>query len=238
MNAPRYANDAATVADGFGPSRTGDQVARIALEADPPFTVCVAYGSTLDDYFYQAERSRSLSLLESLSFSESTVKLGKNLFSKDKIFSLPTKILLQCGLLHAARDYFAEQAEDAELARRRGQRPGEPLPRRFAFFDKAGRLRDVTARSSFVELRKWVDDDEAVLAWTFPEDLAEEEREVLLADLAVLRRQPWSPQAAIDALLADWPEEESERDVSFAEAERRFAEACEAALAEEASTGG
>jgi len=36
-----YRNDLWTLGDGFGLERAGDQVARMALEVDPPFTIGV-----------------------------------------------------------------------------------------------------------------------------------------------------------------------------------------------------
>jgi len=40
-DSPRYRNDTWSLEDGFGLGRAGDQVARMALEVDPPFTIGV-----------------------------------------------------------------------------------------------------------------------------------------------------------------------------------------------------
>ena len=40
-DSPRYRNDTWSLEDGLGLGRAGDQVARMALEVDPPFTIGV-----------------------------------------------------------------------------------------------------------------------------------------------------------------------------------------------------
>jgi len=126
------------------------------------------------------------------------------------------------GYRFAALDWFAEQAEDPGLMERRGLRPGEPLPKEFGLFDEAGRPKERWPRDGLLKLRAWLDRDDAVLDWVFPpasDALPPEEREALLTQLATLRRHSWSPQAALDALLADWPEAEPWRDTSLTAAE-------------------
>ncbi|HYN78897.1 MAG TPA: hypothetical protein VES73_14035, partial [Lamprocystis sp. (in: g-proteobacteria)] len=133
------------------------------------------------------------------------------------------------GYRWAARDWFAEQSEDPDLMRRRGLRPGEPLPRAFALFEPDGRLRDTLPRSGLLQLRDWLANDDAILAWTFPAGLCAVDEAHLRSELHTLHHyerpdgghgQPWSPLAAIEAALADWPEAEPTRDVSLAAAER------------------
>jgi len=128
-----------------------------------------------------------------------------------------------------AHDWFAEQADDPDLMRRRGLRPGEPLPREFALFEPDGHLRDTLPRSGLIQLRDWLANDDAILSWTFPAGLSAADEQHLRAELHTLHHyerpdgghgQPWSPLAAIDAALSDWPETEPTRDVSLAAAER------------------
>ncbi len=133
------------------------------------------------------------------------------------------------GYRLSAQDWFAEQAVDPDLMRRRGLRPGEPLPREFALFEPDGRLPDTLPRAGLIQLRDWLANDDAILTWTFPEGLSAADEQHLRAELHTLHHyerpdgghgQPWSPLAAIEAALADWPETESTRDVSLAAAER------------------
>jgi hypothetical protein len=133
------------------------------------------------------------------------------------------------GYRFAALDWFAEQAEDPDLMRRRGLRPGQPLPPELGLFDAAGRIRERLERESLVRLRAWLEDDNAVLTWFFPEGLSTEDDKDLRGQLHILHHyqrsdgghgQPWSPIAALDAVLADWPEDLPTRQVTLAAAER------------------
>ena len=133
------------------------------------------------------------------------------------------------GPCSAALDWFAEQAEHPDLMRRRSLRPGEPLPREFALFEPDGHLRDTLPRSGLIQLRDWLANDDAILAWTFPDGLSAADEAYLRAELHTLHHyerpdgghgQPWSPLAAIEVALADWPETKPTRDVSLAAAER------------------
>jgi hypothetical protein len=133
------------------------------------------------------------------------------------------------GYRWAALDWFNEQAENLDLIRRRGLRPAEPLPREFDLFKPDGRLRDTLPRAGLLQLRDWLADDNAILAWTFPVGLSEADEVHLRSELHTLHHyerpdgghgQPWSPLAAIEAALSDWPEAEPTRDVSLAAAER------------------
>ncbi len=71
-----------------------------------------------------------------------------------------------------------------------------------------------------------------ILGFVFPEGLPRATRKLLLADLKVLRGQPWSPRSAVEAVLADWPADQPERDISLEAGERALVSALQAALAE------
>jgi hypothetical protein len=103
------------------------------------------------------------------------------------------------------------------------------LPQALGLFDSLGLPLDRQDKANWERLRLWLDDDQAVLAFFFPEGLAAAEAAVLRGDLAILKRQPWSPQAFVQAILAQWPEGQ-DLDSSQAEAERRMIEACAALL--------
>jgi len=77
-----------------------------------------------------------------------------------------------------------------------------------------------------------VKDDEAVLEFVFPDGLPEDERRLLKKDLEILHHQSWSPEAAVSAVLVDWPESEPVLDYRLETAEDRLLEACEQFLAE------
>nr|VFK66333.1 MAG: hypothetical protein BECKUNK1418G_GA0071005_10884 [Candidatus Kentron sp. UNK]VFK71969.1 MAG: hypothetical protein BECKUNK1418H_GA0071006_10894 [Candidatus Kentron sp. UNK] len=192
------------------------------------------------------KRSRSLSRSQSLSRSRQLaenarlsleVRAALQAMERGRLEKLPEESLdrfalelERFGYRFTAFDWFAEQAEDPELMTRRGLRPGEPLPRKFGLFDEDGRPKARWPREGLVKLRDWLDRDEEVLDWTFPPGssmaLAPAEREGLLTQLARLRRRPWSPQAALDALLADWPETEPWRETTLAAAEAPLLAAC------------
>jgi hypothetical protein len=144
----------------------------------------------------------------------------------------PFLALTAFGYRLAGLDWFDEQAEDADLMRRRGLRPGEPLPRSMGLFDSDGRPQSVQKRASWLLLREWLANDQEILAFVFPEGLAADERDLLLDDLAQLRSQPWSPQSALDAMLEDWPEDEPEREITLERADKAVVVACEGALTE------
>lgn len=139
-----------------------------------------------------------------------------------------------------AHDWFAEQAAHPDLMRRRGLPPGEPLPRAFGLFAPDGRLPDHIPRAGLLQLRDWLADDDAVLRWLFPAGLGSTDAEHVHNELQTLhhrpqpdgsRGQPWSPLAAIEAVLADWPADVPIRDISLAYAERTLLAALEEILA-------
>jgi hypothetical protein len=149
-----------------------------------------------------------------------------------EISELPPVTLSRFAERGAAFDWFAEQAEEPHLMQLRGLRPAEPLPRELGLFDGTGRPLLIQRRAHWVKLRRWLDDDRAILDFVFPEGLASQDRKLLLSDLKTLRKQSWSLQSAVEALLAGWPEDQPERDISLEAADRALAVACEKALAE------
>jgi len=151
-------------------------------------------------------------------------------FAPEKWPQAPFSALMSFSLHEAALDWFAEQADNPELTTLRGLRHGEPLPRQLGLLDERGLPHPVQQRQSFEKLRGWLQDDEAILSFVFPEGLSREDRKLLLDDLAILHQQPWAPEKAVEALLADWPREEKERELTPEVAERRLVEACEEAL--------
>lgn len=178
-----------------------------------------------------------LQWLPFVKFPQLNVRLGaqlKRLVHKSRASeqSLDREILTAIGTFcyrYASLDWFDEQAEDPDLMRRRGLRPGQPLPPESGLFDANGRIREQVAREAVVRLRAWLEDDDQVLNWFFPEGLTEEIRTDLLDQLRILhhyqrpdggRGQPWSPIAMLDAALADWPEAVLTREMTQAAAER------------------
>jgi predicted nucleic acid-binding Zn ribbon protein len=130
----------------------------------------------------------------------------------------------------SAVDWFTEQADHPELMQQRGLRPAEPLPKTFTLFDSRGVLNEQQQRKHWLELRAWADDFDAIVDFTFPAGLADGEYNSLHEQFKTLQTQGWSPQAALDAVLADWPEDKPERACSPAASEARLLTACEAFL--------
>jgi hypothetical protein len=176
-------------------------------------------------------RSRSLSL----PLTDITRKsLKRFLREADRIGEFPATplfALARFGFRFAALDWFREQIEEPAKRELRGLRAGEPLPHELGLLDGAGRPLPIHPRAAWEKMARWLDDDEAILAFTFPEGLPAEV-DILRADLAQLRKQPWSPQAGVRALLEDWPKEERERPYTLEAADRELRAACEEALAE------
>jgi hypothetical protein len=134
------------------------------------------------------------------------------------------------GLRYAAFDWFEEQAVNPELTKRRGLRLGEPLPRDFGLLDERGCPFPVQRRSSWLRLRDWLADDAEVLQFVFPEGLSTEDRQLLIADMIQLRKQPWSPQAAVDMVLKNWPVEQKHREITLEVAEQNLLKQAKALL--------
>lgn len=140
------------------------------------------------------------------------------------------------GYRCAAYDWFTEQAENPDLVRRRGLIPGEPLPRSLGLFDERGIPLERQDRQSWLALQTWLNDDDAVLAFFFPEGLTAEDNNLLRNDLAILKQQPWSPHAFLRGALAEWPEQQRYRDFSFETAQQEMLGACDVFLTQ-AGTG-
>jgi len=188
-------------------------------------------------------RSRSLSLSRLRSRSRSRSLSQSALISKPLQQALaaianylennyPTDVFLialeRFNYYHAAADWFQEQADNPDLMRRCGLRPGEPLPRELELFDERGLPLTTQHRDKLPKLLDWLNDDEAVL--DFAQITDQQQRATLRPHLQQLRTQPWSPQAAVQAILTGWPEDRPiiEDYPQFAEAQ--MLAACEALL--------
>ncbi|OAI18502.1 hypothetical protein A1507_09080 [Methylomonas koyamae] len=136
------------------------------------------------------------------------------------------------GHRYATHDWFTEQAENPDLVRRRGLIPGEPLPRSLGLFDQRGIPLVRQDRQSWLALQAWLNDDDAVLAFFFPEGLTAGDDRLLRSDLAILKQQPWSPHAFLSAALAEWPEQQRYRDFGLETAQQEMLMACEQFLAQ------
>lgn len=68
--------------------------------------------------------------------------------------------------------------------------------------------------------------------WFFPEGLSDEWHKRLLEEMDILWKQPWSPKHAVQATLADWPEDLPERETTLAAIEQPLIDALLAAEAE------
>ncbi len=130
----------------------------------------------------------------------------------------------------STHEWFTELAADPDLTRRYGLRPGEPLPRELGLFDERGLPLPRQYRSNWLKLQTWLQDDDAMLKFWFPEGLSVEDDLQLRADLAIVKRQPWCPQAFIEAALAEWPAEKAYWDLGLEAAEQEMLAACEAWL--------
>ncbi len=165
--------------------------------------------------------------------------------SKSSELSLSLSLSLSRSLQDSTRERLGKWFERAErdekideaplhtlpdLTRQRGLLPGEPLPEEFGFFDDEGRPRTIQRRVSVKALRRLVADPDRVLDWIFREevfdgDLPSETRAHFREEIEILNSQPWGATAYVDAVLADWPEDQEEMDVSVEAAERRLIEA-------------
>ena len=179
---------------------------------------------------------QSLLGLESLGLSKATKDAMVHFLTMHKepswedLYEEPLSRLAVYGIRAAAFEWFAEQSRDPELMRRRGLLPGEPLPSALELLDKAGVPFTIQLRRNWLALREWLRDGDAILEFAFPGGLPKAERELLVADLAILQRQPWSPDLAVEALLADWPEEQPARNIRLDAADRAICQACQEAL--------
>ena len=183
-------------------------------------------------------QSRSLSLSRSMSWPHSLSPRLANQFEVCSKIILNTPIyhydplpraLERFGHQYAAYNWFQEQAENPNLMRLRGLRPGEPLPKALGLFDDQGMPFAKQHKENWKQLSLWLGNDDKVLNFFFPEGLGHEDEAVLRKDLEILQQQPWSPQAFMKVTLDHWPEGE-DLDFSYANAERRMVVACEAFL--------
>ncbi|HZF10677.1 MAG TPA: NACHT domain-containing protein [Thermoanaerobaculia bacterium] len=187
-----------------------------------------------------SQRSRLLSLVyyrslwvalpeESAAILEATLR-GSVGFNQVSLSVVPA--LWRLCLRAAAHDWFKRQAEDPYLNERRGFRPGEPLPLELGLFSVDGLPLRSQSRHAWERLSRWLNDDEAILSFTFPKGLTLSERDVLLADLARFREQRHlSPHSRVKALLQAWPADEPERSYTLEAADLDLRAACEEALA-------
>src|SRR6476619_4911159 len=122
----------------------------------------------------------------------------------------PFSALVRYATRFAALDWFKEQIEDPKKRELRGLRKSEPIPRDLGLLDETGMPLLSHPLAAWERLANWLGDDEAILAFTFPEGLPAEV-DLLRADLALLRKQAWSPLRGVQALVGDWPQDVWER---------------------------
>ncbi|MCI5144990.1 MAG: hypothetical protein D3923_05540 [Candidatus Electrothrix sp. AR3] len=170
-------------------------------------------------------------LAENAHFSSHLQQLLKKV--AEKLSQSLILALEQFGYSYAIYDWFQEQAESPELMQRRGLRPGQPLPPKLKLFDNKGLLRSPLSRQALVNLQEWLQDDQQILDWVFPEGLSKEWQENLLEQMAILWKQPWSPRHAVQATLDYWPEDLLERETTLAAIEQPLIDALLAAEAED-----
>ena len=128
----------------------------------------------------------------------------------------------------AAYDWFFQQSEEPKLLINRGGRVNEPLPSTLDLFTEKGIPYEIQSRDKMVALKEWVADDENWLSFVFSETkLDAETRQMLLDDISELKRCDWSPYHLMDAVMADWPENEKTKDCSMKESERKMVKAFE-----------
>ncbi len=115
----------------------------------------------------------------------------------------------------AAWDWFSEQVENPQLVIKRGGRVAEPLPKHLGLFDEQGLPHVQQRRSNLIKLQAWAKSADNWLAWVFPEGLSSQDENLLRADIAELQTHDWSPDGFMEAVLADWPEDQAEQDWSL-----------------------
>ena len=161
-------------------------------------------------------------------FEKALTCLEKNKNIDERLFVLALEHL---GYRYSASDWFQEQADNPDLMIKRGLKPGEPLPETFQLFDAKGMPVENQHPRGWLQLREWLADDEAVLGFVFPKGLSTADETLLRNDLQILKTQPWSPQAAVDAILEDWPEEQEFYDVSLESSKQNMLRICEEIIA-------
>lgn len=112
--------------------------------------------------------------------------------------------------------------------RSRGLQPATPLPIELGLFDKQGLPLATQQRDNWLKLQNWLADDEAIFHFAFSaQELTLEEHDFLRSELALLRQQPWSPQAGVQAILEDWPATENVYECTLEVAEQELLAACQ-----------
>ncbi|MDM8515044.1 hypothetical protein QUF76_02505 [Desulfobacterales bacterium HSG16] len=173
-------------------------------------------------------QSQSLSIPESIKTKMSIVENYINKHNPYKEVLLSFYQALERYFYHyAGQDWFAEQSESPEMVKRRGHRIGEPLPKHLNLFDENGIPLEEQKRENLLKLKNWLDNDNEILKFFFPKGLPAQDRKMLLSDLALLKTQAWSPQAAVRAILADWLEDEPVRTCSMKNSEAMLEKACD-----------
>lgn len=137
------------------------------------------------------------------------------------------------GLQASARLWFEEQVTERAVAARCGSQSREPLPRAFGIFDECGIPFPCQTRAAWGQLLEWLRDDDAILKFVFsPGELSEHDEAMLRNDLKVLHNCSWAPERAVEGILAEWPEDEPERDMSDEAAEAELVAVLDRVLAE------
>jgi hypothetical protein len=136
------------------------------------------------------------------------------------------------GYHHAAHDWFQEQANAPGLMYQRGLSPHEPLPKALALFDDKGLPLTIQKREHWLRLQHWLMDNKAILKFAFRDGLTPHSYQFLVKELDLLRSQPWSPQAGVKAILADWPQAKITRACSLEIAEQKLLKICQKFLQE------
>jgi len=212
------------------------------------------YHSIFQSNFRSESRSLSVLVTESDSFFSSllskqllnysdneNLKLEINFFEEalkdNKIVKYSKQYndsLSRLAVHYAARDWFSEQVEKIEQTQLRGGRVGEPLPQALGLFDDKGMPLEVQSRASIVALLDWVNNEEAILDFVFPDanTLSKEDEKILRSDLAILKQQSWALQNIVQTVLNDWPEDQATKDFSTTLCEQDFIDECNRLLFE------
>lgn len=144
---------------------------------------------------------------------------------------LLVRSLASFAALFAAHDWFCEQREQPEWTVKRGLRPGLPVPAELAIFAEDGYPLALQSCKQWQQLLVWLNNDDELLSFVFPEGLTAVDDKILREDLAILRSQPWSPQALIQSAINTWPDGQELREFSFDMAQRQLLEHLESLLA-------
>ena len=194
--------------------------------------------ATISQQFEQ--RSRSLSLSRSLPWYANNKTLLADL---EKVVdqTSPTDELVEpvylavLGFAYnwAAWDWFSEQVENPQLVIKRGGRVAEPLPKELGLFDEQGLPYTQQKWFNLVKLQAWASNPDNWLAWVFPEGLNAADEALLRADIAELQPHDWSPDGFMEAVLADWPEDQAEQDWSLETREQAMRQVIEQFLQEQ-----